>query len=122
MAPRLTALSCLLTTLFVFPSSQLQGAVSPAADLPLLPVQHPALVSEWLEGDPPIYDLGYFHLEAEPCLPDGPHTARIQALLSLSRPLTTAESAMLNHYRREQLQHNATLKAADVHWCYYVHP
>jgi hypothetical protein len=64
------------------------------------------------------YDLGYFTVETESCLPLGPAVDTITALITNVRALTTQEAAALSYHWR-QVQHHKAESVQLAALCHY---
>jgi hypothetical protein len=67
----------------------------------------------------PPYDLGYFTVETESCVPLGPAADTITALITNVRTLTTQETAALSYHWR-QVQHHKAESAQAALLCHYI--
>lgn len=69
----------------------------------------------------PVYDLGYFTLEAESCLPLGPAAATITAFLRSTRAFTTRDAAALGYHWRQVQHHKAeSARLQQAPQCFYI--
>ena len=102
---------------FIFLLASLAGPLCSAAVLvdTVKPVAH----HETTRATTDTFDLGYFKLEGESCLPLGPAQYTITQLLQ-TRRLSTADAAALTFSWRQIQHHRAEASKLTTAQCYYT--